>query len=123
MPRESGSSQIINTYMHMHKPYWVRWDGYILSTFLCYDILTLGKSHKKIEAMQRQRPDMTFAVNWDVEHQIKKNQSIPSVSMSLLLIILIFSWNWQSTGIIRPQIYVYYVTVHYIISMVHIKGC
>ena len=43
--------------------------GYIYEThFECHDILMLGKSPIK----WRQRPDMTFAVDWDVKHQFKQ---------------------------------------------------
>ena len=46
--------------------------GYIYEAhFECHDTLMLGKSPIK----WRQRPDMTFAVDWDVKHQLKQTKT------------------------------------------------
>ena len=69
--QEKWLSQTIHTY----KPYWLSWVviGYIYEAhFECHDILMLGKSTIK----WRQRPDMAFAVDWDVKHQFKQTNSI-----------------------------------------------
>ena len=39
--------------------------------FECHVTLIMGKSPIK----WRQRPDMTFAVDWDVKHQLKQTQN------------------------------------------------
>ena len=50
--------------------------GYIYEAhFECHDTLILGKSPIK----WRQRPDMTFAVDWDVKHQFKQTNALLNV--------------------------------------------
>ena len=61
--QEKWFSQTIHTY---------KLGGYIYEAhFECHDILMLGKSPIK----WRQHPDMTIAVDWDVKHQFKQNQT------------------------------------------------
>ena len=68
-PRKSGSNQTIHTY----KPLWLSWMVILEALVGCHDILTLGKSPIK----WRQCPDMTFAFDWDVKHEVKQKLPLP----------------------------------------------
>ena len=48
----------------------------------CHDILILGKSPIK----WRQRPDMTVAVDWDVQHQFKQTNKQTVKNLAILVI-------------------------------------
>ena len=57
--------------------------GYINEAhFDCHDILMLDKSPIK----RRQRPDMTFTVDWDVKQKKKKKKKKKKLYTSVLLI-------------------------------------
>ena len=58
----------IRTYM----PFWLCWMVILKTLVGCNDILILGKSHIK----WGQRPDMTFAVDWEVKHQFKQTKKV-----------------------------------------------
>ena len=60
MPRKSGSSQM----NHTHEPCRFSWMVIFEAIVGCHAILILDKSPIK----WRQSPDMTIAVDWDVNH-------------------------------------------------------
>ena len=62
LPRKSGSIQTIHSYLSLIL---AQLGGYIYEAhFECHYIIMLGKSPTK----WKQRPDMTIAVDWDVNH-------------------------------------------------------
>ena len=66
LPRKSGLVK-----PSIHNALLAKLGGYIYEAhFACHDIVMLGKSPIK----WRQRPDMTIAVDWDVNHEFNQNK-------------------------------------------------
>ena len=60
--------------IHAYRPHWLSWVVRFKILFGCHDVLILGKSSIK----WRQRPDITIAVDWDINSNKQTNkQSIP----------------------------------------------
>ena len=70
LPRKSGSSQTIHTY----RPYWLSWMVIFEALFGSHDILSLGQSPIKWS----QRPNMTLAVDSDINHLFKQTKPFNS---------------------------------------------
>ena len=70
---------------YIYNPLWLSWMVIFEALVGCHDILTLGKSPIK----WRQCPDMTFAFDWDVKHEVK--QKLP---LSCLPSVFVDAYIW-----------------------------